>query len=117
MTITAALASMTVTDLDRAGAWYAALLGRGPDARPMDGLLEWHLPGGSGVQVWSEPDRAGRSGVTLAVDDLDAVARALTASRRAARRARAGHVEPDRAAGRPRREPGGAHRALTTPRG
>ena len=80
MTITAALASMTVSDLDRAEAWYAALLERGPDARPMDGLLEWHLAGGSGIQVWSEPDRAGRSGVTLAADDLDAVARALTAA-------------------------------------
>ncbi|SDN54463.1 hypothetical protein SAMN05660199_00241 [Klenkia soli] len=80
MTITGALASMTVSDLDRAEAWYGALFGRAPDARPMDGLLEWHLPGGAGVQVFAEPDRAGRSGATLATDDLDDVARALTAA-------------------------------------
>lgn len=80
MTITHALASLTVSDLGRAEAWYAALFGRDPDARPMDGLLEWHLPGGSGVQVFAEPDRAGRSGATLAADDLDEVARTLTAA-------------------------------------
>jgi len=80
MAITGALASITVSDLDRAEAWYAALFGRAPDARPMGGLLEWHLTAGAGVQVWAEPDRAGRSGVTLATDDLEAVARALTAA-------------------------------------
>lgn len=48
MTITGALASLAVSDLDRAEAWYGALFGREPDTRPMDGLLEWHLPGGAG---------------------------------------------------------------------
>lgn len=78
MGITGALASMTVSDLDRAEVWYTALFGRGPDARPMTGLLEWHTGAGAGVQVWAEPGRAGRSGATLATDDLDAVAAALT---------------------------------------
>jgi predicted enzyme related to lactoylglutathione lyase len=75
--ITGALASMTVSDLDRAEAWYTALFGRGPDARPMTGLLEWHTGAGAGVQVWLEPGRAGGSGATLATDDLDAVAGAV----------------------------------------
>ncbi|MCW2581282.1 MAG: hypothetical protein JWQ53_72 [Klenkia sp.] len=79
MTITNALASLAVSDLDRAEHWYATLFDRGPDARPMGGLLEWHLPDG-GVQVFLEPDRAGRSGVTLATSDLDAVVAALTAA-------------------------------------
>jgi predicted enzyme related to lactoylglutathione lyase len=74
------LAQCTVTDLDRAEGWYAGLVGRGPDARPMDGLLEWHFGDSCGLQVWSEPDRAGRSTVVLEETDLDgATARATEA--------------------------------------
>lgn len=72
------LAQSTVTDLDRAEDWYSRLLGRGPDTRPMTGLLEWHLGEGFGLQVWSEPDRAGRSCTVLHDTDLDATAAQLT---------------------------------------
>ncbi|ROS75402.1 VOC family protein [Cellulomonas sp. PhB143] len=68
------LAHCTVTDLDRAERWYTALFERGPDARPMPGLVEWHLGDSFGLQVWSEPDRAGRSTVVLDETDLDAAA-------------------------------------------
>ncbi|MBK0417458.1 VOC family protein [Leucobacter sp. CSA1] len=68
------LANCTVTDLDRAEQWYARLFERGPDARPMPGLIEWHLDRAFGLQVWSEPDRAGGSTVVLDVADLDAAA-------------------------------------------
>lgn len=74
------LAQSTVTDLDRAEEWYQRLFDRAPDARPMAGLLEWHLVEGFGVQVWSEPERAGRSTVVLEVSDLDGVAERLTAA-------------------------------------
>lgn len=47
-------------------------LGREPDARPMDGLVEWHLTDAFGVQGWADPDRAGRSSMTLDESDLDA---------------------------------------------
>ncbi|WCO67261.1 VOC family protein [Iamia majanohamensis] len=78
MAITGVLAQATVTDLDAAEEWYTAFFDRPPDARPMDGLLEWHLGGdATGVQVWAEPDRAGRSSVVLQVDDLDAHAARL----------------------------------------
>ena len=46
----------------------------------MDGLLEWHLTSGGGVQVWAEPARAGRSTLVLATDDLDATAARLAAA-------------------------------------
>lgn len=72
------LAQSTVTDLARAEEWYVRLLGRGPDSRPMAGLLEWHLGDGFGLQVWSEPERAGHSSVVLHVADLDAAAARLT---------------------------------------
>lgn len=72
------LAHCTVTDLNRAEYWYTRLFERAPDARPMPGLIEWHLGDTSGVQVWSEPDRAGQSSVVLDETDLDAAAARLT---------------------------------------
>lgn len=65
------LANVTVSDSGRAERWYADLFERGPDARPMAGLIEWHLGDTFGVQVWSEPERAGHSCVVLEVSDLD----------------------------------------------
>lgn len=78
MAIQRVLAQSTVRDLAAAERWYATLFERGPDARPMPGLLEWHLGDTFGVQVWCEPDRAGRSSVVLDESDLDALAARLT---------------------------------------
>ena len=78
MTIQRVLAQSTVSDLATAERWYSALFQRQPDARPMPGLLEWHLGDTFGVQVWSEPDRAGRSSMVLDESDLDALAVRLT---------------------------------------
>ena len=80
MTYTSVLAQSTVSDLRVAEPWYTALLDREPDARPMHGLLEWQVARGGGLQVWAEPERAGRSTVLLATDDLDATAAQLIAS-------------------------------------
>lgn len=74
------LANCTVTDLDRAEEWYTRLFERGPDSRPMPGLIEWHLGDAFGLQVWSEPDRAGRSSVVLGETDLNAAAARATAA-------------------------------------
>ena len=74
------LANCTVTDLDRAEQWYTRLFEREPDARPMPGLIEWHLGDAFGVQVWSEPERAGQSSVVLDETDLDAAAARLASA-------------------------------------
>lgn len=74
------LASATVTDLGRAEQWYTRLFGRASDAAPMSGLREWHLGMTFGVQVWSEPERAGRSSIVLAETELDAAAARLSAA-------------------------------------
>ncbi len=74
------LANCTVSDLGRAERWYALLFDREPDARPMGGLIEWHLGETFGLQVWSEPARAGKSSVVLDETDLDAAASRLTAA-------------------------------------
>ncbi|MCF7550477.1 VOC family protein [Pseudonocardia sp. WMMC193] len=80
MSIDRLLAQSTVSDLDVAREWYERLFGRAPDATPMDGLLEWHLSDTFGVQVWAEPDRAGRSSMVVDESDLDALAARLTAA-------------------------------------
>lgn len=73
------LAQCTVSDLRSAEQWYSNLIGRAPDSRPMDGLIEWSLGDGFGLQVWAEPDRAGRSSVILQVSELDTAAARATA--------------------------------------
>ena len=80
MQIDRILAQLTVSDLTAAEAWYRRLFGSAPDARPMDGLLEWHLSPAFGVQVFAEAARAGHSSVVLDVDDVDPVAVELTAA-------------------------------------
>lgn len=77
MSIRGVLAQSTVTDLERAVAWYSTLFGRAPDSRPMAGLVEWRFGDRFGVQVWADPDRAGRSSMVLDDTDLDALASRL----------------------------------------
>jgi glyoxylase I family protein len=64
------LAGVAVADVDAALSWYARLFGRPADARPMEGLAEWHVAGGGALQVIARADRAGRSLLTLDVEDL-----------------------------------------------
>jgi catechol 2,3-dioxygenase-like lactoylglutathione lyase family enzyme len=70
----------TVADLARAEGWYTRLFGRAPDSRPMPGLLEWRLGDSFSIQVWCEPERAGRSTVVLDETDLDGTAAHFTAT-------------------------------------
>lgn len=77
MTTTRLLAQMTVSDSAESEAWYTKLFGRAPDARPMSGLLEWHLADSFGVQVWAEAARAGGSCMVLDESDVDGVAARL----------------------------------------
>lgn len=72
MDITNVRANVAVADHDAATAWYAILFGREADNRPMDGLAEWDLTPGGGLQVSLDPGNAGSSTVTLGVDDVSA---------------------------------------------
>lgn len=77
MRVTTVMAQLIVTDLEQAVRFYTAVFGRGPDANPMDRLYEWHFEGAGAIQVYEEPERAGCSGATIHVDDLDASVAAL----------------------------------------
>lgn len=72
MKITTVMAQLIVTDLDRSVTFYSALFGRGPDVNPMEKLQEWHFENAGAIQVYEEPERAGCSGATISVEDLDA---------------------------------------------
>ena len=71
MPINRVLAGVAVADVDCAIRWYERLLGRPADALPMDGLAEWYFPQIGVIQVVQDADRAGRSLLTLGVDDLE----------------------------------------------
>ncbi len=71
MAIKNALAGVAVFDLDTAIGWYARLLGREADERPMTELVEYSFPGGGWLQIFQNHHRCGQSSVTLAVDSLE----------------------------------------------
>ena len=71
MAIDHVLAVVAVSDVDKSERWYADLFGRPADNRPMPTLVEWQVRPGAWVQVFSDPDRAGKSLVNVAVDDLE----------------------------------------------
>ena len=80
MSIVNAIASLAVSDLPAAIAWYEKVLGRAPDARPMAELAEWAFERGGWLQLYVGPERAGKGSVTLAVTSLDEQLAALRAS-------------------------------------
>ena len=77
MTVRHLLAVVAVSDLDVARPWYSALVGRAPTNSPMATLVEWRVTDTGWLQVFVDTERAGRSFVNLAVDDLGAHREAL----------------------------------------
>lgn len=72
-----AIASVAVKDVKQAAAWYETIFRRPPDSRPMPEVVEWKFERGGWLQVYQEPERAGHGSCTLAVDDIESVARVL----------------------------------------
>ena len=71
MSIDNVLASVAVTSLKDATAWYTRLLGKPPDSTPMPEVAEWRFPRGGWLQVYQAPERAGHGSFTLAVSNID----------------------------------------------
>jgi predicted enzyme related to lactoylglutathione lyase len=69
--------ALLTADLAAAEGWYTKLLGRGPDHRPMDTLVQWELSDRSGLMVSTSEEIAGRGVLFLYVDDLAAERRRL----------------------------------------
>ena len=70
MPIKAIFANISCYNLETSTEWYHSLFDRGPDARPMTGLCEWHFGETAGFQLFENPDKAGRGTLTLIVSDL-----------------------------------------------
>ncbi|RIA46244.1 putative enzyme related to lactoylglutathione lyase [Hephaestia caeni] len=64
--------SLLTADLAAAEAWYSALLGRGPDHRPMATLVQWELSNAGGLMLSDSDEIAGRGVMFLYVDDVAA---------------------------------------------
>lgn len=71
MPIEHVLAVVPVADLEAANGWYERLLGRPADNRPMETLVEWRVTDTGWIQVFLDRDRAGKTLLNFAVDDLD----------------------------------------------
>lgn len=65
-------AALLTTDLAAAESWFTKLLGRGPDHRPMDTLVQWELHDQGGLMLSTSDEIAGKGVVFLYVDDLAA---------------------------------------------
>ena len=72
MTIEHILAVVPVADIDAAQSWYERLIGRAPDNRPMETLVEWRITEAGWLQVFCDSERAGCALLNFAVDDLAA---------------------------------------------
>ncbi|NNE97120.1 MAG: VOC family protein [Acidimicrobiales bacterium] len=66
-------AAAVVSEIERSEKFYTALLGRGPDDRPMDGLIQWRgVADQAGLQVVLDPERAGKGNMTIVVPTMSA---------------------------------------------
>ena len=65
-------AHLSCADLDASIRWFAAIFNRSPDARPMEGLAEWHHGETTGFQLFQNPADASHGTLTLFVRGLEA---------------------------------------------
>lgn len=76
MRIQELFAVVATADMDRAETFYTSVMGRGPDERPMDGLIQWRgLP--ENLQIVQAAENAGRSMITIITPDLTAARQEL----------------------------------------
>ena len=64
-------------DLNAAEDWYTRLLGRGPDYRPMDSMVQWELSGEGGLALSTDDEIAGGGVLFFVVADVAAERRRL----------------------------------------
>jgi predicted enzyme related to lactoylglutathione lyase len=64
-------ASVPVTDLQAALGWYERLFGRAADIVPNKSEVMWRIAENGWLYVIEDPERAGKTVVTISVSDLD----------------------------------------------
>ncbi len=71
MTMEVLFASVPVADLQLAIGWYEQLFGRSADIVPNENEVMWRVAGNGWLYVIEDEARAGRTVVTISVNDLD----------------------------------------------
>ena len=64
--------ALLTTDLAAAESWYTKLLGRGPDYRPMQSMIQWDLFAQGGLQLVTDDNLAGNGALFLVVGNISA---------------------------------------------
>jgi predicted enzyme related to lactoylglutathione lyase len=80
MKIRGIFAVACVADMERSVGWYSRLIGRPPDDRPMEGLVQWRTSDSAGLQLVLDGEKAGSSLVTLVTPEMDAARERLAAA-------------------------------------
>jgi catechol 2,3-dioxygenase-like lactoylglutathione lyase family enzyme len=62
--------ALLTKDLASSEGWYSKLLGRGPDNRPMNTLVQWELFDQAGLALSTDDEIAGKGVMFLYVDDV-----------------------------------------------
>jgi glyoxylase I family protein len=78
--VTHTFAGLPVSDYAAVYDWYVRLLGRPADMFPHEREAVWRLTPSASIYVVQDGERAGSGLVTLALDDLDAHERRLSAA-------------------------------------
>lgn len=80
MKIAEIFAVACVTDMERSVDWYTRLIGRAPDDRPMEGLVQWRVGNGAGLQLVLDGKRSGSSLITIVTPEMDLARKRLAAA-------------------------------------
>lgn len=71
MQIQGIYAALATASMDRAEKFYTQLFDRGPDDRPMDGLIQWRNVTGANIQIFHDRENAGHGRLTIVVPKMD----------------------------------------------
>ena len=64
-------AAIVVTYIDASEDFYAKIIGRQPDDRPMDTLVKWRGFSNAGIQLFKDSAKAGNSMMSIVVSDVE----------------------------------------------
>jgi predicted enzyme related to lactoylglutathione lyase len=73
MNIKNVYAGIMTSDIEKSLTWYERLFDRKSDYNPMKILHEWDFQNGGVLQIVEDKTRAGRSSITLLVDDIEKI--------------------------------------------
>ncbi|ASW06481.1 VOC family protein [Rhizobium sp. 11515TR] len=77
MQIQGIYAALATASMDTAETFYTQLFDRGPDDRPMDGLIQWRNVAGANIQIFHDKENAGYGRLTIVVPKMDEARKSL----------------------------------------